>query len=151
MQSRNRHEACDAAIRSHLDPGELVLAVGTCNDISERGNTETTGLLAYVVVTDRKLRWAPGADVRCEAALAFGDVTAVSEESVGHRYSIALAHPPLTRPRWGPAHRFLTFKWGNAIVTTPLPYTKLAFSRRGTKAATALRQGLGNLVPSSDE
>jgi hypothetical protein len=128
-----------------------VLAVGTCNDISERGNTESTGLLAYVVVTDRKLRWAPGADVRCEAALDFADVTAFSEESVGHRYSITLAHPPLKRPRWGPAHRFLTFEWGNAIVTTPLARTRLAFSRRGTKAAIALRQGLGDLVPYREE
>jgi hypothetical protein len=150
MGSPDRQEACDAAIRSHLDPGEHVLAVGTCNDISERGDTGTTGLLAYVVVTDRKVRWAPYADVRCEAALAFADVIAFSEETVGHRYSIALTHPPMKRPRWGPAHRFLTFAWGNAIVTTPLTRTRLGFSRRDAKAAIVLRRGLANLVPSTD-
>jgi len=39
------------------------------------------------------------------------------------------------------------FEWGNAIVTMPLTHTKLAFSRRDTKAAVALRRGLADLLP----
>jgi hypothetical protein len=50
-----------------------------------------------------------------------------------------------------PAHRFLTFEWGNAIVTTPLTRTRLGFGRRDANAAIALRRGLGNLVPSTDD
>jgi hypothetical protein len=142
---RDRFGSCDAAIRSHLDPQEVVLAVGTCHDMTERRSIETTGVIAYVVVTDQSLRWTPDGDVRFEAALAFADVIAVREASAGHRYSVSLAHGPLVRPRWGPAHRFLMFAWGNKIVTEPLTHTELAFSRRETKAATALRGQLRNL------
>jgi hypothetical protein len=73
---RDRFGSCDAAIRSHLDPQEVVLAVGTCHDMTERRSIETTGVIAYVVVTDQSLRWTPDGDVRFEAPLAFADVIA---------------------------------------------------------------------------
>ena len=91
------------------------------------------------MITNARLRWVPHADLRFEAALAFSSVTAARERSSKHRYAIALEHAPLTRLHWAPAHRFLTFEWGNRLVATPLTRTVLAFSRRDTDAAIALR------------
>ena len=146
-QRKQRRDALEREIRSRLDPKEEVLAVGGCNDISERGDTSSTGVgYTFVVVTDRKLRWIPHGDLRFEVALDFADVINAAEETVGHRYSIELSHRPLTRARPGPAHRFLKYAWGNAVVTTPLTRTRLGFSRRDTKAAVALRGQLANLL-----
>jgi hypothetical protein len=39
-----------------------------------------------------------------------------------------------------PAHRFLRFEWGDDVVTDFLSRTRLAFSRRNTEAAQALRE-----------
>jgi hypothetical protein len=135
---RDRLNACDAVLRNHLDPHERVLAVGRCEDITIRGSIDSPGW-TYVMITNARLRWVPDADPRFEAALAFSSVTAARERSSKHRYAIHLEHAPLTRPHWAPAHRFLAFEWGNRVVTTPLTRTVLAFSRRDTEAAIALR------------
>jgi hypothetical protein len=134
----DRLNACDAVLRSHLDPDEQILAVGRCEDITIQGSIDSPGW-TYVMVTSARLRWVPHGDPRFEAALAFSSVAAARERSSKHRYAIALEHAPLTRPHWGPAHRFLAFEWGNRVVTTPLTRTVLAFSRRDTEAAIALR------------
>jgi len=91
------------------------------------------------MVTDKKLRWVPGWHVSYEASLELDSVTTVSERLDGHRYSIALEHPPITRLHHVPAHRFLMFEWGNASGSVALSRTVLAFSRRDTQAAEALR------------
>jgi hypothetical protein len=134
-------EACDVALRGHLDADEYVLAIGRCEDITERGSIEQGGASrTFIMVTNRRLRWVPYANLEFEASLALDGVTAVLETVHGHRYSIALDHTPLTRPHTVPAHRFLRFQWGNVVVRTPLTRTELAFSRRNTKAALALRE-----------
>jgi hypothetical protein len=98
--------------------------------------------VAYIMVTDRKLRWVPRSDLRFEASLDLDSINAASERSRGHRYAIALKHPPVSHLRWVPAHRFLIFQWGNAVASTALSHTELAFSRRDTQAATTLREQL---------
>ena len=134
--------ACDAAIRTHLDANEQVLAVGRCEDITESGSIDQGGAAwTYLMVTNRRVRWVPHS-LGLEASLDFDDVTAVSERSVRHRYAIALEHAPLTRPHWAPAHRFLFLEWGNAVVNRPVTRTEFAFSRRDTEAALALREQL---------
>jgi hypothetical protein len=138
MILRERLDACDAVLRSHRDPDERVLAVGRCEDITIRGSIDSPGW-TYLMITNARLRWVPHADLRFEAALAFRSVTAARERSSKHRYAIALEHAPLTRTHWAPAHRFLTFEWGNRVVATSLTRTVLAFSRRDTEAAIALR------------
>jgi hypothetical protein len=138
MTLRDRLDACDAEVRSHLDPDEHVLAVGRCEDITIRGSIDSPGW-TYLMITNARLRWVPHADPTFEAALAFSSVIATRERSSKHRYAIALEHSPLTRSRWAPAHRFLTVEWGNRVVATPLTRTVLAFSRRDTDAAIALR------------
>jgi len=135
---RDRLDACDAALRTHLDSDERVLAVGRCEDITIRGSIDSPGW-TYLMITNARLRWVPDADPNFEAALAFSSVTAARERSSKHRYAIVLEHSPLTRSHWAPAHRFLTFEWGNRVVATPLTRTVLAFSRRDTDAAIALR------------
>jgi hypothetical protein len=136
---RERLAACDEAVRAHLDPGEEVLAVGRCEDVTEHGSLERGGGWTFVMVTNTRLRWVPHADLRFESALRLDDITAVTERSAGHRYAIALDHGSLTRAHHAPAHRFLWFAWGNAIASSAMTRTELAFSRRDTAAAQALR------------
>lgn len=81
----------------------------------------------------------PRAKLEREASLAFDDVTAAFETSLGHRYG----HCPRTRAYLPPPHKaspIPDLRFGNFVVTTPLGRTKLAFSRRDTKAAVALRE-----------
>jgi hypothetical protein len=136
---------CDAAVRGHLEPAERVLSIGRCEDITQRGSIDSGGAAwTYIMVTDRRLRWVPNVDLRFEASLDLDDVRAVAEEHRAHRYAITLEHVPCMRPHWVPAHRFLGFRSGDAVSTNPLPRTKLAFSRRDTEAAVALRDQLAN-------
>ena len=94
------------------------------------------------MVTDRKLRWVPRADLRFAASLDLDDVQAVSERFDGHRYRLGLRHAPINRLRHAPAHRFATWQWGNTTEMRESTQTDLAFSRRDTKAASALRHQL---------
>lgn len=145
MSLRNRLSACDAQGRTHLGPDELVLAIGKCEDVTEWGGAERgAGGRTYVMVTDRRLRWVPEADLKFEASLDLASITRASDQMLSHRYAIALRHQPLARLHRVPAHRFLTFEWGNAVAKGAFSQTKLAFSRRDTDAAYALREQLGS-------
>jgi hypothetical protein len=140
---RHLLDTCDVVVRTHLEPGERVLAVGRCEDVTERGDIDQAGgAWTYVMVTNRMLRWAPHAELRFETSLELDTVRRVREESMAHRYGIALEHQPIVRRHHVPKHRFLIFEWGNAVASTPFPVTKLAFSRRDTEAARALRDQL---------
>lgn len=142
---RQRLEVCDARVREHLDPDERVLAIGRAEDITERGGPEQGGATwTYVMVTNRRLRWVPHADLRFEAALDLDDVIAVTEEAQAHRYALTLDHRPIHRLHRVPARRFLRFEWGNAYTLDPLTRTRLAFSRQHTAAAVALRAELAS-------
>ncbi len=143
MSLRDRLSACDAQVRAHLDPGEHVVAVGRCEDVTERGSIERGGAAwTYVMITDRSLRWVPHADMKFEASLELASVAEVSEETSSHRYAIGLRHQSITRLHRIPAHRFLSFEWGNTLTNGTFSQTKLAFSRRDTQAALALREQL---------
>jgi hypothetical protein len=140
MTLRDQLRICDSAVRSHLDAEEQVMAVGRCEDITTEGTVERGGAgWTFVMVTSHRLRWVPRAKLENEASLAFDDVTAAFETSLGHRYGIALEHAPISR-RHRRQHRFLHSSWANPMVTMRLTRTKLAFSRRDTKAAIALRE-----------
>jgi hypothetical protein len=143
-----RLRSCDAALRTHLDDGEQVVAIGRCEDVTDRGGPEGGGAgWTFVMITNTKLRWVPGVDLAFEAALELRDVTAFAEYFLSHRYSIALKHPPLTRLHRVPAHRLLWFAWGNAVANDPSTRTELAFSRSTTEAAQAMRTALGIVHP----
>jgi hypothetical protein len=146
MSLRARIETCDALLRSQLDQDERVIAVGRCEDITERGDIEQGGAAwTYAMVTDRRLRWVPGTNAKLQTALDFDDVRSVRERSSKHRYALTLKHAPVTRPSWTHAHRFLSFTWGDKIVVAPRTRTVLAFSRRETAVAVAIRERLARL------
>ncbi len=143
MSLGERMDRCEQDLRSHLEPGELVLAIGRCEDITERGNLESAGAgWTFVMVTDRMVRWVPHADPRFEASLDLDTVTAATERLFAHRYGIALDHTSITRPSRVPARRFLTFEWGDAIEEKRSVRTELGFSRRDARAARSLREQL---------
>ena len=136
-------ESCEADLRAHLEPDEQVVAVGRCEDITLRGDIDNGGAgWTFVMVTDRHLRWVPHVSLRFETALDLDDVTQALEQVSAHRYALTLLHAPVQALRQVPAHRFMTFEWGNATEVRPLERTRLAFSRRDTDAARALREQL---------
>jgi hypothetical protein len=94
------------------------------------------------MVTDRHLRWAPGVSLRFETAVDLDEVTDASERMSAHRYAMTLDHAPVRALRDVPAHRFMTFRWGNATAVLTLSRTRLAFSPRDTEAARAFRDQL---------
>jgi hypothetical protein len=137
---REQVAACDAHIRSQLERGEQVLAIGRGEDMTEqRGGMSGW---TFVMVTERALRWIMHLDLKLEASLDLDDITGVAERTVAHRYVIDLEHRPLTRLHHVPAHRFLKFEWGNDFARVVFTRTSLAFSRRDTAAARALRERL---------
>ena len=139
---RERLESCEADLRAHLEPDEHVVAVGRCEDVTDRGSVEGGAGWTFVMVTDRHVRWVPGVSLRFETALALDDVTQAFEQISAHRYALTLHHAPVRALRRVPAHRFMTFRWGNATAVLTMTRTMLAFSRRDTEAARALRKQL---------
>jgi hypothetical protein len=94
------------------------------------------------MVTDRRVRWVPRVSQRLETAVDLDNVTDALEQTGAHRYAMTLDHAPVRAIRVVPAHRFLIFQWGNATRVRTLSRTRLAFSRRDTDAARALREQL---------
>jgi hypothetical protein len=139
---KERLESCEADLRARLEPDEHVVAVGRCGDVTDRGSVEGGAGWTFVMVTDRHLRWVPGVSLRFETAVALDDVTQAFEQISAHRYAMTLHHAPVRALRRVPAHRFMTFRWGNATAVRTLKRTMLAFSRRDTDAARALREQL---------
>jgi hypothetical protein len=126
-----------------VEPDETVCAVGRCEDVTDRGGVERGGAgWTFVMVTDRCLRWVPGVSMRFETAVDLDDVTDALEQTSAHRYAMTLHHAPIRALRAVPAHRFMTFQWGNATAVRTMSRTRLAFSRRDTDAARALREQL---------
>lgn len=143
---RQQLDACETAIRSHLAADEDILAVGRCEDLSEGRKFSGGAGWTYIMVTNKRLRWAPHADPRFEASLMFDDVTAVSETSDGP-YAIALRHASIVRPRWARVRRAESLTPDTQATTTSTTRTEVGFSRRDTKAAVALRQQLARRIP----
>jgi hypothetical protein len=119
------------------------MAVGRYQDITALGDIDSGGAAwTIVMVTDRRLRWVPHVRLRYETNVGLDGVTAVFEQTSAHRYAMTLHHAPVRALREVPAHRFLWFQWGNAEAVWTLVTTRLAFSRRDTDAARALRRQL---------
>jgi hypothetical protein len=143
-------KTCEAELRRRLEPDERVVEVGRAEDITLRGTIEAGGAAwTFVMVTDRSLRWVPQCRLRYVTAVGLEDVTGALERTSAHRYAIRLRHQPIQALRDVPKHRFLGFRWGNTDALRTLRITTLAFSRRDTKAARALREQLAlrGMVP----
>jgi hypothetical protein len=92
-----------------------------------------------IVVTERRALWLSNDDERWVRELAFTKVASYAEITHAHRYALALDHESIARLQRVPAHRFLTWSWGNSEAVGTVTRSVLAFSRRDTAAARALR------------
>ena len=143
-------EACESDLRGRLEADERVIAVGRAEDITLRGDIDAGGAAwTFVMVTDRYLRWVPYCRPRYVTAVRLDDVTDALDRTSAHRYAIRLRHATIRALRDVPKYRFLGFQWGNTDAVRLLRMTTLAFSRRDTQAARALRDQLAlrGLVP----
>ena len=140
---KDRLDACEADLRDRLDPDERVIAIGRTEDITLRGDIDAGGAAwTFVMVTDRHLRWVPYCRLKYTTAVGLDDVTGALERTSAHRYAIRLRHGTIRALRDVPKYRFLGYQWGNTDAVRRLPMTTLAFSRRDTGAARALREQL---------
>jgi hypothetical protein len=95
-----------------------------------------------VAVTERRVLWVSGDDDRWVRSLRFDLVRSHAEITQAHRYALALDHESIERRRSVPAHQLLWWSWGNAETVQVVTSSVLAFSRRDTKAARAIRSRL---------
>lgn len=132
----------DAHLRADLEPEESVIAVGRCEDITLRGDIDAGGAgWTYVMVTDRYLRWAPHGLPRYVTAVGLDDVSEAVERTSAHRYAITLRHAKVRALRLVP-DPLPGVSRGDRETVRELETTRLAFSRRHTAAARALREQL---------
>ena len=75
-------------------------------------------------------------------SLPFALVQSYAEITQAHRYALALDHESIDRLQSVAAHQLLWWSWGNAEAVQAVTSTVLAFSRRDTKAARAIRRRL---------
>ena len=131
---------------ARLEPGEQVLARGRAfepNDALRFDlSTVISGPGCAVAVTERRVLWVSGDDDRWVRSLRFDLVRSHAELTQAHRYALALDHESIERRRSVPAHQLLWWSWGNAETVQVVTSSVLAFSRRDTKAARAIRSRL---------
>jgi hypothetical protein len=131
---------------ARLDPGERVLARGRAFEphipIRSDLSMVISGPGCAVAVTERRALWVDRDDQRWVRSLPFALVRSYTEITQAHRYALALDHQSIQRLQWVPAHRLLWWSWGNAEAVRPVTSSLLAFSRRDTTAARAIRSRL---------
>jgi hypothetical protein len=139
---------------ARLEPGERVLAQGRAFEPRDALgfdlSTVISGPGCAVVVTERRALWVSRDDQRWVRLLPLDLVTSYTEITQAHRYALALDHRNIDRLQWVPAHQLLWWSWGNAEAVRPVTNSMLAFSRRDTEAARAIRSRLWAIgVPAS--
>src|SRR6266508_2100728 len=140
---------------ARLEPGERVLARGRAFEPRDALrfdlSTVASGPGCAVAVNERRALWVSRDDQRWVRSLPLDLVTSYAEITQAHRYALALDHQRIERLQRVPAHQLLWWSWGNAEAVRPATSSALAFSRRDTKAARAIRsrpQAIG--VPASE-
>jgi hypothetical protein len=133
-------------LEGRLEPGERVLARGRAFEPPDSLRFDLSMVIGgpgcVVAVTERRVLWVGRDDQRWVRSLPFALVRSYTEITQAHRYALALDHQRIERLRWVPAHRLLWWSWGDAEVVRPVTGSALAFSRRDTKAARAIRSRL---------
>ena len=145
MHTEYFHRWMDLLV-ARLEPGERVLARGRAFESRDALQfdlaTVISGPGCALAVTERRARWVSREDQRWVRSLPFALVTSYTEITQAHRYALALAHQRIERLQWVPAHQLLWWSWGNAEAVRPVTSSVLAFSRRDTTAARAIRSRL---------
>ena len=139
---------------ARLEPGERVLARGRAFEPRDvlwfDLATVISGPGCAVTVTERRVLWVSRDDQRWVRSLPLELVRSYTEVTQAHRYALALDHQSIERLQWVPAHQLLWWSWGNAEAVRAVTSSALAFSRRDTKAARAIRSRLQAIgVPAS--
>jgi hypothetical protein len=139
---------------ARLEPGERVLARGRAFEPRDvlwfDLSTVISGPGCAVTVTERRVLWVSRDDQRWVRSLPVDLVRSYTEVTQAHRYALALDHQSIERLQWVPAHQLLWWSWGNAEAVRAVTSSALAFSRRDTKAARAIRSRLQAIgVPAS--
>ena len=139
---------------ARLEPGERVLGWGRAFEPGDALrfdlSTVISGPGCAVAVTERRALWLGRDDERWVRSLPLDLVTSYTEITQAHRYALTLDHQSIERLQWVPAHQLLWWSWGNAEAVRPVTSSALAFSRRDTKAARAIRSRLQAIgVPAS--
>jgi len=90
-----------------------------------------------------RLNWPPHVGGWTHDALTFTEITrwTLGCEHDG-RPLMRLEHPPHRRLEWGPAHRFLWFRWGNRTVEGSHGRTAFSFRNRRDPVLLALSERL---------
>jgi hypothetical protein len=131
---------------ARLEPDEQVLARGRAFEPSDGLRfdlaTVISGPGCAVAVTERCVLWVSRDDDRWVRLLPFALVRSYAEITQAHRYALALDHEGVERRQSVPAHQLLWWSWGNAETVQAVTCSMLAFSRRDTKAARAMRRRL---------
>jgi hypothetical protein len=131
---------------ARLEPGERVLARGRAFEPPDALRFDLamviSGLGCAVAVTERRALWVSRDDQGWVRSLPFALVTSYTEITQAHRYALALDHQRIERLQWVPARQLLWWSWGDAEAVRPAMSSALAFSRRDTKAARAIRSQL---------
>jgi hypothetical protein len=150
------HRRIDLLV-ARLQPGERVLARGRAFAHEPRHarrfdvSKVFSGPGCVVAVTERRALWVSRGDQRWVRSLPFALVRSYTEITQAHRYALALDHQSIERLQWVPAHQLLWWSWGNAEAVRAVTSSVLAFSRRDTKAARAIRSRLQAIgVPASE-
>ena len=135
----------EAAARSHLFVGEEVLATARCADITTTGDLDSAGAAwTYVMVTDRRLLWAPS--IRKLAATCSLDLDAIrrcNEVHWRHRCAMSMHHDPLVRQYFAPNGRQKNWEYTSMdVMFGLLSKTILGFSRPTTVVTEKLKEQL---------
>jgi hypothetical protein len=154
MHSEYFHRWMDLLV-AQLEPGEQVLARGRAFEPHDALRfdlaTVISGPGCAVAATERRALWVGRDDQRWVRSLPFALVRSYTEITQAHRYALALDHQSVDRLQWVPAHQLLWWSWGNAEAVRPVTSSVLAFSRRDTKVAHAIRSRLQAIgVPASE-
>jgi hypothetical protein len=140
---------------ARLEPGERVLARGRAFEPRDVLRFDLSAVISgpgcAVAVTERRALWVSRDDERWVRSLPLNLVTSYTEVTQAHRYALALDHQGIERLQWVPAHQLLWWSWGNAEAARPAMSSALAFSRRDTKAARAIRSRLQAIGVSASE
>jgi hypothetical protein len=134
-----------------LEPGERVLARGRAFEPHDALGFELSMVISgpgcAVVVTEHRVLWLSGGeDQRWVRSLPFALVRSCTEITQAHRYALVLDHQRMDRLQRVPAHQMLWWSWGDAEAVRPATSSVLAFSRRDTEAARAIRSRLQALA-----
>ena len=154
MRAEYFHRWMDLLV-ARLEPGERVLARGKAFEPRDALQFDLSSVVSgpgcAVVVTERRALWVSRDDQRWVRSLPLDLVRSSTEITQAHRYALALDHQGIERLQWVPAHQLLWWSWGNAEAVRAVTSSVLAFSRRDTKAARAIRSRLQAIgVPASE-